>query len=172
MASMQCVKCKEGIHYHGEPAGIEYIFIKGEDWDRITNIRFDSKNKQYVNGSSFPLLYRADTIETDFKDLIMKAWKCPVCGTFMFYNEKGNVVRAYEEDDSKECGKEKNGFNHVVFDDYSWDEVTESAVANCKIPTLFNPSIHARLSDFELALVRSEDKVIKHYKRIPISIEQ
>lgn len=31
MASIQCDKCRFGIHYHGEPEGIEYIFIKDED---------------------------------------------------------------------------------------------------------------------------------------------
>ena len=112
MASIQCIKCKTGIHYHGEPEGIEYIFIKEKDWDRIITARFDSQNRQYINGSSLPMLYRADTIESDFVDLIVKAWKCPECGTFMFYDEHGRVVTAYEEDKGKECEKK----NETTFD--------------------------------------------------------
>ena len=85
MASIQCIKCKAGIHYHGEPAGIEYVFIRLEDWDRIITTRFDSMNRQFINGSTFPKLYRTDTIESDFAGFIVKAWKCPECGTFMIF---------------------------------------------------------------------------------------
>lgn len=172
MASIQCIRCKAGIHYHGEPEGIEYIFIKEEDWESITTTRFDSQNKQYVNGSSFPMLYQADTIESDFVDLIVKAWKCPECGTFMFFDEHGRVVKAYQEDECKGCEKQIDGFDHVVFDDYSWDVLTESAVANWKIPKQYSPTIHARLSDSSLILIRTGGEVINNYKRVVLPSEQ
>lgn len=171
MASIQCIKCKAGIRYHGEPGGIEYIFIRIEDWDRIITTRFDTKNKQFINGSTFPMLYRTDTIESDFAGLIVKAWKCPECGTFMFFDEHGSVVGAYEED-AKECEKKNISFDHVVFDDYSWDVLTDSAVANWKIPEQFSPSFRAGLSDSRLTLMQEGEGVIKNYKRMTIQPEQ
>ena len=171
MASIQCIKCKAGIHYHGEPAGIEYVFIRLEDWDRIITTRFDSMNRQFINGSTFPKLYRTDTIESDFAGFIVKAWKCPECGTFIIFNEHGRAVGAYEEDD-KECEKKKISFDHVVFDDYSWNALTDSAVANWKIPKQFCPSIYAGFYDSGLKLIQSEGEVIKNYKRMTIQPEQ
>ncbi len=168
MASIQCVKCKRGIHYHGEPDGIEYVFIKVRDWDRITATRFDAKNKQYVNGSSYPKLYQTDTIESDFEDLIVKAWRCPECGTFLFCDEHGRVERAYEEDGSEGSEKKRVGKDYVVFDDYSWDLLTDSAVANWKIPKRLISSTYASFSDSGLTLIRAGGEVITDYKRITI----
>ncbi len=165
MASLQCIKCRAGIHYHGEPKGIEYRFIKLEDWDSIITSHFDYKNKQYVKDGLSPMLYQTDTIEIDFDDLIVKAWKCPECGAFLFYDENGKVIRVYEEDVSEEKEKGEVSCNYVVFDDYYWDTLTESAVPNCKIPEHFTSLRYAKLNDFKLAFTAMEGETLKEYKR-------
>ncbi len=168
MASIQCIKCKAGIHYHGEPEGIEYIFIKKKDWNKIISTRFDSRNKQYINGSSSPALYQTDTIESDFKESIMKAWKCPKCGAFIFFDEHKYVKRIYEEDNRIKYAERPDICEYVVFDDYSWDTITESAIPNRKISKLFNPLIYANLTDSKLILIWKDSGVTKTYKRFTI----
>ena len=119
MASIQCTKCKTGIHYHGQPKGIEYIFIKECDWDKITSSSFDPKNKQYKSESFPPMLFQADTIEADFEELIEKAWKCPECGCIMIFDVHERVVAAYQEDGCEERENCDISYNYIVFDDYN-----------------------------------------------------
>ena len=45
MATLKCKICEYGIHYNSEPSGIEYIFIKNEDWKEICDSKFDPNNK-------------------------------------------------------------------------------------------------------------------------------
>lgn len=58
------------------------------------------------------------------------------------------------------------------FEDYSWNALTDSAVANWKIPKQFCPSIYAGFYDSGLTLIQSEGEVIKNYKRMTIQPEQ
>lgn len=72
MASIQCTNCKLGIHYHGEPEGIEFILIERKDWDKIISSNFDPKNKKINAQTGYPNLYRTDTIEEDFPNAVKK----------------------------------------------------------------------------------------------------
>lgn len=169
MASVQCVKCKEGIHYHGEPEGIEYIFIKEKDWDKITSSCFDPLNKQYVDKSSAPILFQTDTIESDFAELIIKVWKCPECGSIMFFDRFGKVIETYEKDG--EDGEElESDNNYVVFDDYAWEILTECAIPNRKITKQFHPTIYARRTDLRLMFTMNDGEVLEKYKRFEMPL--
>ena len=92
MASVLCNQCKSGIHYHGEPSGIKYIFIKDIDWKLIVSTSFDPNYKEYSEPSGSPKLYQTDTIEIDFSKEIHSAWKCPHCDSIMFFDSYGNVT--------------------------------------------------------------------------------
>lgn len=165
MASIQCDKCRFGIHYHGDPEGIEFVFIKNDDWTIISSSKFDPKNKQFRTGQTSPMLYQTDTIELDFEDSIRKAWKCPKCGTIMFFDSQGKITASYEEAFELESLKIDSKYNFVVFDDYSWDVLTESMMPNWKISEQFTPSGMARLTSRELILAESGGR-IKTYKRL------
>ncbi|MBR4514155.1 MAG: hypothetical protein IKO61_04650 [Lachnospiraceae bacterium] len=102
MASIMCKKCNTGIHYHSEPNGIEYTFIKENDWIIICNSCFDGKAKEMDTEKYYPKLFRTDTIEEDFSELIYKAWKCPACGSIIIFDAKGQPWKTYEI-----CNEEK-----------------------------------------------------------------
>ncbi len=116
MASIQCSQCKTGIHYHGEPSGIEYTFIKEDDWGKIIISRFDPQNKRFAEGSSVPMLFQTDSIESDFESAIWKAWRCPECGTIMFFDKNGRVIREYKENDFEKYENPDCIHNYIVFD--------------------------------------------------------
>lgn len=163
MASIQCIKCKSGIHYHGEPEGIEYVFIRAKDWDNIISSRFDPNHKLYLGAGSSPMLFQTDTIEADFEDLIGKAWKCPKCGTIMTFDKNGRVIQAFEIDDSKKRGKSDTSSDYVVFDDYSWNILTESAISNSSIPKQFKPTFCAKLTESNLVITNNDGVILKKY---------
>ena len=137
-----------------------------KDWNMIGSSRFDPRKKQYADGSPSPKLFQADTIESDFEDIIVKAWKCPECGTFMFFDRQGRVISEYKEDDSKDSKGADVICNYVVFDDYSWSALTDSAVPDWKLTKHFKPKVYAKLSDSKLTLIDTDGYFLKNYKRV------
>ena len=53
MASLECSNCRYGIHYHGLPEGIEYIFFKWDDWKKIESKKFTSDEIESENLSGY-----------------------------------------------------------------------------------------------------------------------
>ena len=172
MASIQCTKCKTGIRYHGEPEGVEYVFVRVKDWDKITSTSFDPLNKQYANESTIPKLFQSDTIESDFEELIIKAWKCPVCGSIVFFDRHGRVIGTYEERHGENTDEFDPDDTYVVFDDYSWNALTDLAIPNAKITKQFSPSIYAELNESRITFFMSNGDVKKIYKRVEAPSEQ
>lgn len=127
MASVQCPKCRNSIRYHGEPMGIEFVMISSENWERIIVSEFNPKIKEYIDDTSYPKLYRTDTIEDDFPGMIIKYWKCNECGTIMFFDGQNRVREIYSEVVNYE-GILEDGKEYMVFDDYTWDKITEAAL--------------------------------------------
>ena len=166
MASIQCSKCKAGIHYHGEPEGIEYVIITYHDWETIITSRFNRANKQYDEINNYLKLFRADTIESDFPGTVHKAWKCPVCGTVMVFDEHGRVIKVFEEWCVKEENSEKEVLEYVIFDDYTWDRLTDSTIPDWQIPDQFEPTAYANLTDKVLEVMNSDRACIKMYNEL------
>ena len=81
----------------------------------------------------------------------------------MFFDIHGNVIATYEESLDKKCLTEEPDYNYVVFDDYSWDVLTESMIPNWKICQKFTPSMKARITNSELIVADADGKV-KEYK--------
>ena len=127
MASLQCTNCNNSIRYHGEPRGIEFTMISMENWERIISSVFNPEMKEYLDGTRCPKLYRTDTLENDFPEAIIKYWKCDKCGAIMFFNEQNEIDEIYIEHVSIEENV-SGGKEYIVFDDYKWDEITESAL--------------------------------------------
>ena len=171
MASLQCSKCKAGIHYHGEPEGIEYVLIKIKDWEVITSSKFAPDKKQYYPGSKSPRLFASDSIEMDFPEMIATAWKCPECGSLMFFGENGSVSASFEEDMDAPITESSVGDLYVIFDDYAWDALTESALPDWKIPEQFRPVSYVDISDESIRVLSLDGNVRKQYKRLRCSGE-
>ena len=148
MASVKCSKCGYGIHYHGEPNGTEYIFILKADWEAITSSCFDPKDKVLDSNKDYPKLFQSDTIEEDFPGAVHKYWKCPKCGSLFFFDAEGNVTRMFAPTDQEDSVSISDDIeNGVIYDDYSWDALTEASIADNAITEKHLPNATMQLSD-------------------------
>ena len=159
MASILCSKCNTGIHYHSEPQGIEYYFIKQDDWKEICQSKFNPDKKE-MNHTRYPRLYRTDTLEDDFAKSIVKMWKCPNCGTFMLFDNRGNVTKTYEESNVSFVGE--SIFEGIYFDDYLWDQITNASKPDISLHGQ-KPSGFFKL--YEKGLILSLDESFEKYCR-------
>ena len=158
MATLKCKVCGTGIHYNSEPSGIEYIFIKKEDWMLICDSRFSAEKKEMDEQGVYPKLYRTDTMEEDFSDMIVKCWRCPECDTVYVFDDKGNVTDVYQKD---EAAVEEIILNEgVLFDDYTWDRITELAVPNIALKNE-KPTFYVRV--FRDLIAISKDDFFADY---------
>lgn len=164
MASIQCKICKKGIHYHGEPTGVEYIIIERANWDRIMHSSFDPSQRTYNVIDEYPKLFRSDTIPEDFPDVIEKFWKCPDCGTLLFFDHEGRVTNTYVPDEQLIYSLSEMKAYGVFFDDYAWDELTERAISNKKIPEIIPATNSIYISENGLVMQEDSGNVI-YYKK-------
>lgn len=128
MASIKCSKCGSAIRHHGEPCGIEFAMIPKGVWEQMQSAKFVANDKKYDECGQYPKLYRTDTIENDFPDLIVKCWKCPKCNTIHLFEKDGKVKQLFIPGENVEIEKTEFFSEGVIFDDYQWDKLTEMAV--------------------------------------------
>lgn len=166
MASIQCSKCNTGIHYHGESNGIQYYFIKKNDWKKICTSYFDKYNKIFSEGN-LPKLFRSDTIEEDFSNNIIKAWKCPNCGLMMFFGKNGEIKKEFEPDINNNNNifpnKPDSYKEYVVFDDYTWDKLTESAIPDNEIAKHYKPTHIAKITTDTMSFYNQAEQCTEKY---------
>ena len=88
MASLKCGNCKEGIHYHGEPNGIELRVFSSDVWKKVIESKYNPKapkmHTEYLTPS--PYFYTSETILHDFKGMYCDIWRCPNCGTLPVFD--------------------------------------------------------------------------------------
>lgn len=117
MASLKCSFCGKGIHYHGIPNGIKYIFCSLSDWQTLENENLN-----------------ADCLELEHYEKFIKAWKCPKCGTFAFFDDRVHVGKVYTPKKTFSTNSLQNPINFgVFFEDYTWDKITESDIPTKEI---------------------------------------
>lgn len=160
MASLLCRNCNTGMHYHSEPNGIQYIYISKEDWKIICNSKFNPKQKQY-NGV-YPMLFRTDTIESDFEEKVVEVWRCPNCGNVIEFDNV-YVKNIYSKSEDKNLGEKiSEGY---AFVDYLWDKIVEEAKPNEKLKEQL-PSYYIKI--YEKGFIVSKDELFSrpiNYKR-------
>ena len=166
MASIQCRNCKCGIHYHGEPSGIEFILIDYHEWEKIISSKFDPKKKVIDPQTGYPKLFRTDTIAEDFPEAIKKFWKCPECGSLIFFDRKGRVIAEYLPDTDPESDEIVCGQTAICFDDYRWDKITEAGMPVSKLAEKISSYIKIDSKDQTLYLFDALNQMIQSYKRI------
>ncbi|SEQ21927.1 hypothetical protein SAMN02910289_01535 [Lachnospiraceae bacterium RM5] len=154
MASLKCSKCGEGIHYHSLPQNIEYIYFSKMAWKKVCNTRFDKNNKDMDESGKYPKLYRSSTIENDYSGEFLKIWKCPVCGTLHFFDNKINVKKVFVKNDNVDIvGYTEIG---VMFADYLWDDITEQDISNDMLSSI-EPSFYVGSFLNYLVISKTED---------------
>ena len=110
MASLKCSKCGNGIHYHDEPNGTEWIAFETDTWN-------------YLCSSSISI----SAYETTAKSGWYTIWKCKDCGTLHIFNGLDvNLDKVYELQDFEDLNVSDNGIKCIAFDDIAWDEITET----------------------------------------------
>lgn len=164
MASIQCKNCKCGIHYHGEPSGIEYVLIDCHDWEEIITAKFDPKNKVIDPQTGYPKLFRTDTIEEDFPDAIKKFWKCQDCGSLIFFDERGRVTTVYSPENDDMLDVAAIGITAFYFDDYQWDEITEAGIPVEQLTEQITRYNKFCVCNQTLVLLDAKNAVIQQYK--------
>jgi len=163
MASIQCSRCNQGIHYHSEANGIEYRLISKDNWSLICNSKFDKTRVEMDNTNTYPKLFRSDTIDEDFSNNIIVFWICPYCGSIIFFDNEGNVTETFIlSDEQYQLTDYTEG---IVFDDYSWEKITDSCVPNNELKDT-NPSAYIKMSDTYICIVK--DGKEKVYKKLII----
>ena len=166
MASIQCRNCKYGIHYHGEPSGIEFVRIDSHDWEKIVISKFDSKNKIFDPQTGYPKLFRTDTIAEDFPDVIKKFWKCPKCGSLLFFDEKGRVIAEYLPKDISKTDVIPIDPTAIYFDDYQWDEITESGMPVAQLAEKVTDYNKIYMGEKTITLLNVKTSVIQEYRKM------
>lgn len=165
MASVKCNKCGYGIHYHGEPSGIEYTFIVESDWGRITSARFNARSKEYSDDKTAPLLFRSDTIEEDFANALIRFWKCPSCGSLIFFDKEGKVTKTYVPINHPSSLDITPDISGIVYDDFSWDSLTEAAIPDAEISQLYPPSGRIHLTE-NLCIISDNSAACSYYQKL------
>lgn len=166
MASIQCSKCNTGIHYHGESNGIQYYFIKKNDWKKICTSYFDKYNKIFSEGN-LPKLFRSDTIEEDFSNNIIKAWKCPHCKLFMFFNRNDEITNEFEpikiDNTNIISASTDSQTDYIVFDDFTWDKLTERAIPNNEISSNLCHYYIAKINECSMEFYCQTGQITERY---------
>lgn len=165
MASIKCRQCGFGIHYNSEPNGIEYIFIKKEEWECICHSKFRADMREMDETGQYPKLFRSDTIESDFPDAIQKVWVCPKCRCIHRFDLKGVVAETYQI--QKLETKSDVVCEGVVFDDNRWETITESMIPNEQLRSI-EPSSFVKLYDNGFVLSKTDDfsEIEKEYAKM------
>ena len=154
MASLQCSKCGQGIHYHSLPQDIEYIYFSKMVWESICSTRFDKNNKEMDESGIYPKLYRSSTIENDYLGKYIKIWKCPTCGTLHVFSSEGSVKNVFIKDNGAityDCIEEG-----VMFGDYLWNDITDQDISNDKLLSI-EPSFYVKRSPDYLVISSTVD---------------
>lgn len=111
MASLECGICGNGIHYHDEADGTQILFIKSSEWERL--LKTDMFISRYLLDGTNDYFY---------------AWKCKACGSLMTLDPSTwQVINNYSL--SEDTMDEKTDLDqYVVFDDITWDKITEERI--------------------------------------------
>jgi hypothetical protein len=154
MASLQCSKCGEGIHYHSLPQGIEYTYFSKKVWKDICRTKFDKNNKIMDESGVYPKLFRTSTIENDYSGQYLKLWECPICGTFHLFSDKGTVKKVFVRENSIDTYDYLD--TGIMFVDYLWDEVTENDISNDRLISI-QPSFYVRMDENHMVISKTHD---------------
>ncbi|MBQ1863241.1 MAG: hypothetical protein II561_10750 [Thermoguttaceae bacterium] len=160
MASLKCGKCKEGIHYHGEPNGIELHVFSSDVWKEVIESKYNPEapkmHTEYLTPS--PYFYTSETILHDFKGMYCDIWRCPNCGTLhVFDAADGNrVASTYVPAETPFEVDTNQSFTHVIYDDFAWFEFYETPTPNTELEQNIPPTYYAVVSGNRLALFKDK----------------
>jgi len=111
MASLKCSNCGNGIHYHDEANGTQYIIFNEKVWERL------------VNSDLYVSRYLLDGNEKYYL-----GWKCNQCGAIhIFNNDSAILLSSYKKAESKE-NNFLIGERYIAFSDIDWDTITETQI--------------------------------------------
>ncbi len=158
MASLKCGNCKEGIHYHGEPNGIELHVFSSDVWKEVIESKYNPEapkmHTEYLTPS--PYFYTSETILHDFKGMYCDIWRCPNCGTLHVFDADHNVyvVKIWVPTKKPIEVDFSHGHTHVIYDDFTWSDVTELSLPNTEIESRFPPNYYAVVQEDCLMLFK------------------
>ena len=158
MAGIKCGRCGEEINHHGEPNGIELILFSAEIWKTVTESKYDPDNVKMHTEYRVPEPYwfKSDKIYDDFRGKFRYIWRCPKCGTLHVFDADHNVyvVKIWVPTKKPIEVDFSLGHTHVIYDDFTWSDVTELSLPNTEIESRFPPNYYAVVQEDRLMLFK------------------
>lgn len=158
MAVRGCGFCGFQIRYHGEPEGnvpVQHIFCHLNDWREL-----EVEN------------LTADWLEMEHEEKFIYAWRCPRCGTFIFFNYLLKNIGTYVQSENFSSALMQEPFEFGPFwNDFQWFNITESNDNfTSEVLTKFPSNRWLAKNENELRIYEdiSKTKCIAQYKRFQI----
>ena len=154
MAVRGCIFCGFQIRYHGEPEGttpIEHIFCHLDDWNK-----FEVEN------------LTADWLESNHEESFSYAWRCPRCGTFIFFDYLLKNIGTYTSNEifSNSPMQEPAEFG-PFWNDFQWFDITESDVTAAEVLTKFPGNYWLEKNEDEMRIYEdaAKTKCIQQFRK-------
>lgn len=169
MAGLKCEHCGHGIRYHGEPNGIELIMFSEAAWKSVVESTYDPLHEKIHDEYPVPCpyLYTTDTIYDDFRGFYCKIWKCPQCGTLHVFdnNDITRVIKVFIPCVDEVKDDRNAGDRFVIYDDMTWEQITELSIPNTEIERYYPPTFYALVAGNGLSLYADKNLTdcVAHY---------
>lgn len=157
MASLKCMFCGYGIHYHGEPEGtepIEHVFCTIDNWRELELENIDS-----------------GWLENEHEEKFFYAWRCERCNTFIFFDHKLKNIGTYAPKDefSSEPMQEPVDFG-PFWNDFQWFDITEAFTPASEVLTKYPDNLWFAKNDDELRFYSDKTRTncVAQFKRIQV----
>lgn len=151
MASIKCSCCENGIHYHDEANGTQFLAFRKETWETLTTS--DLWISRYI---------------LDGTEAYYVIWKCDSCGAIHIFEADSPDLKAAYKKVCVVSDTDDLDVAFVAYSDYEWAKITESRITGAVLPTQF-PNleiIHALRSGDSLLISTNKEPDIWKYDKI------
>lgn len=160
MASIRCSCCENGIHYHDEANGTQFLAFRKKTWEKLA--ASDLWISRYI---------------LDGTEEYYVIWKCENCGAIHIFEADSPDLKAVYKKVGEVNDTDDLETAFVAYSDYEWEKITESRITGAVLPTQFPDLeiIHASCNGDTLLIKSSKDSETRKYEKldsIPEAIAQ
>ena len=153
MASLKCSNCGNGIHYHDEANGTQFIVFGESEWNEL--IASDLPTSRYLLDGTQKYYY---------------VWKCDKCGSLHVFEAESNSVRhAYRKCETLKISLLQEE-TYIAYSDVDWDVITEDTIQGSDIEKHCPDSRRIRAltigDDIYVFYDDAEEELAVHYVKI------
>lgn len=151
MASIKCSCCENGIHYHDEANGTQFLAFRKETWATLT--ASDLWISRYI---------------LDGTEDYYVIWKCGSCGAIHIFEADSPDLKAAYKKVGVVSDTDDFDVAFVAYSDYEWEKITESRITGTDLSTQFPDLeiIHASCSRNALLIKSNKDSETWKYEKL------